>query len=67
MSGHSTTLAGLAAELRAGRLSSVELTQDLLARIRAAQAALNAFVTIDADGQTRLAAMNKGIVPLFFI
>ena len=50
MSGHSTTLAGLAAELRAGRLSSVELTQDLLARIRAAQAALNAFVTIDADG-----------------
>lgn len=27
----------------------------------------SANVTIDADGQTRLAAMNKGIVPLFFI
>jgi aspartyl-tRNA(Asn)/glutamyl-tRNA(Gln) amidotransferase subunit A len=45
-----STLAGLAAELRAGRLSSVELTRDLLARVAAAQAVLNTFVTIDEEG-----------------
>jgi aspartyl-tRNA(Asn)/glutamyl-tRNA(Gln) amidotransferase subunit A len=45
-----STLAGLAGELRAGRLSSVELTQDLLARAKAAQSVLNTFVTIDEQG-----------------
>jgi aspartyl-tRNA(Asn)/glutamyl-tRNA(Gln) amidotransferase subunit A len=55
---HNKTLAQLAADLKARKFSSVELTQDLLARIAAAQPVLNAFVTIDADGalaQARLA------------
>ena len=44
------TVADLAAALRARKLSSVELTRALLARIEAAQPRLNAFVTVDADG-----------------
>ncbi len=44
------TVAELAAALRAKQLSSVELTRSLLDRIEQAQPALNAFVTIDADG-----------------
>ena len=44
------TIAGLSAQLAARKLSSVELTQTLLARIATAQPALNAFVTVDADG-----------------
>ena len=44
------TVASLAAELAARRVSSVELVQDALARIDAAQASLNAFVTVDAEG-----------------
>ena len=45
-----STVAELAAALRARTLSSVELTRALLARIEAAQPRLNAFVTVDADG-----------------
>ena len=44
------TVAELAAALRARKLSSVELTRALLARIEAAQPRLNAFVTVAADG-----------------
>ncbi len=44
------TLAELAAALAARKISSVELTQAVLARIDAAQPTLNAFVTIDAEG-----------------
>jgi aspartyl-tRNA(Asn)/glutamyl-tRNA(Gln) amidotransferase subunit A len=44
------TLAELSAALHAGRISSVELTQGLLARIGAHNPALNAFITVDADG-----------------
>ena len=44
------TIAQLGDALRAKRVSSVELTQDTLARIRAAQDALNAFITIDDEG-----------------
>ena len=44
------TLAELAAALAAGRISSVELTQGLLARIAAHDPALNAFITVDAEG-----------------
>ena len=44
------TLAELAAALAAGRISSVELTQGLLARIAALNPALNAFVTVDEEG-----------------
>ena len=40
----------LAEALRAGRLSSVELTQGLLERIDAHGASLNAFLALDRDG-----------------
>jgi aspartyl-tRNA(Asn)/glutamyl-tRNA(Gln) amidotransferase subunit A len=43
-------IAELAGDLAAKRLSSVELTRDVLARIEAANPQLNAFVTIDGDG-----------------
>ncbi|HSV21328.1 MAG TPA: Asp-tRNA(Asn)/Glu-tRNA(Gln) amidotransferase subunit GatA [Casimicrobiaceae bacterium] len=43
------TVASLAADLAARRVSSVELVQDALSRIDAAQARLNAFVTVDAE------------------
>ena len=45
-----TTVARLAADLRAGKVSSVEVTTDLVDRIDAAQDRLNAFITIDRDG-----------------
>jgi aspartyl-tRNA(Asn)/glutamyl-tRNA(Gln) amidotransferase subunit A len=44
------TITELGVALRARRLSSVELTGALLARIEAAQGALNAFITIDREG-----------------
>jgi aspartyl-tRNA(Asn)/glutamyl-tRNA(Gln) amidotransferase subunit A len=44
------TVASLARDLRGRRVSSVELVRDAIARVEAAQASLNAFVTIDADG-----------------
>ena len=42
--------ARLAEALRAGRLSSVELTQGLLNRIDALGGPLNAFLTLDREG-----------------
>ncbi|HEY7787874.1 MAG TPA: amidase family protein, partial [Casimicrobiaceae bacterium] len=44
------TVAGLSAALAAKKISSVEITTALLARIERAQAALNAFITIDREG-----------------
>ncbi|CAG1005734.1 amidase [Burkholderiales bacterium] len=44
------TLAGLAARLAARELSAVELAQDTLSRIATLGPALNAFVTLDAEG-----------------
>ena len=44
------TVASIARDLRERRVSSVELVRDAIARVEAAQASLNAFVTIDADG-----------------
>ena len=44
------TIAELAAALAARRISSVELTQGLLARIAAHGPALNAFITVDEPG-----------------
>jgi aspartyl-tRNA(Asn)/glutamyl-tRNA(Gln) amidotransferase subunit A len=44
------TVAELAADLRAKRISSVEATADALDRIDAAQSRLNAFITVDRDG-----------------
>ena len=43
------TIGELARALRARELSSVELAQQTLSRIGEAQAALNAFITVDAD------------------
>jgi aspartyl-tRNA(Asn)/glutamyl-tRNA(Gln) amidotransferase subunit A len=62
------TVAQLAAALRGRKISSVELTRALLARIDQAQGRLNAFVTVDADGalaQARAAdaALGKGNAP----
>ncbi|HEX6136723.1 MAG TPA: Asp-tRNA(Asn)/Glu-tRNA(Gln) amidotransferase subunit GatA [Casimicrobiaceae bacterium] len=45
-----TSIGELSAALRAREVSSVELAQDALARIEAAQAPLNAFITVDAQG-----------------
>src|SRR5574337_459337 len=45
-----SSLTDLAAALAARRVSSVELTQDALARIAAANPSLNAFITVDAEG-----------------
>jgi aspartyl-tRNA(Asn)/glutamyl-tRNA(Gln) amidotransferase subunit A len=45
-----SSIAELSLALRSKKVSSVELTQASLARIARAQDALNAFVTIDADG-----------------
>jgi aspartyl-tRNA(Asn)/glutamyl-tRNA(Gln) amidotransferase subunit A len=53
-----STLGELQAALAAGRVSSVELTQLYLARIRALNGALNAFITVDEEtslGQARAA------------
>lgn len=44
-----TTLVGAAAAIAAGRVSSVELTRDCLARTRRANPRLNCFLRIDED------------------
>src|SRR4030081_3593309 len=58
----SGTVAQLVADLRARRLSSVELTRALLARIDQAQGQFNAFVTVDAEGA--LAQARAADVPI---
>ena len=62
------TVAETVAALRAKQFSAEELARDLVARIERAQATLNAFVTIDAEGalaQARAAdlALAKGNAP----
>ena len=56
MSIHRKTLAELAAGLRAGEFTSVELTRALLGRIERAQPQLNAFVSITQDSAFAQAA-----------
>ena len=46
---HNKTLAELSRQLRAKEVSSVEVTSYFLGRIARANAALNAFITVDAD------------------
>ena len=46
---HRHTLTRLAADLRARKLSSVELVRTCLGRIEASQPALNAFISITAE------------------
>jgi aspartyl-tRNA(Asn)/glutamyl-tRNA(Gln) amidotransferase subunit A len=50
------TLAEVAAAIRTRKVSSVEVTQALLARIESWQPALNAFVRLDAEGGLAAAA-----------
>ena len=62
------TIAGLSAALRARNVSSVELVQQSLARIAAAQPALNAFIAVDSDGALARAhaadaALTRGDAP----
>ena len=45
-----TSVAELAAALRARKISSVEVTTQVLDRIEAAQPRLNAFITVDREG-----------------
>ncbi|MEK9721659.1 MAG: amidase family protein, partial [Quisquiliibacterium sp.] len=49
------TLSQLAASLRAGQFSSLELTDHLLARIERADASLHAFIDVYADEARALA------------
>jgi len=49
------TIASLAPEIAAGDLSPVALTEACLARIEAGNEAINAFVTIDAEGALKTA------------
>ena len=65
---HTQTIATLSAALKAKKISSVELTQSVLARVTGAQSSLNAFVTIDTEGalqQARAAdaALATGTAP----
>ena len=46
---HEQSLAQLSAGLRAGELSSLELTQHMLQRVNAHDAGLNSFVTVTAE------------------
>jgi aspartyl-tRNA(Asn)/glutamyl-tRNA(Gln) amidotransferase subunit A len=52
------SLADLAAAVRAGRLSPVELTEDCLRRIERLDGRLRAFITVDAEG-ARAAARTR--------
>ncbi len=63
-----STVAELVQALRARKVSSEEVTRDLLGRIDASQAELNAFVTVEAEGahaQARVAdaALARGDAP----
>ncbi len=53
---HLMTVAELSAALHAGRVSSVELTRALLARIERHDRALNAFISVDAESALAEAA-----------
>jgi len=53
------TVSGVAAQLRDGTADPVELVGRVLEAVRAAQPAINAFVTVDADGAMRAAAVAK--------
>ena len=58
----SDTVAGLAAALRARKLSSVELTRDTLARIEQSQGRFNAFISIDSEGALAQAAAADAVI-----
>jgi aspartyl-tRNA(Asn)/glutamyl-tRNA(Gln) amidotransferase subunit A len=53
---HNATIKGLSSELAAGRVSSVELTRHFLHRIKALNARLNCFITLDEEASLKQAA-----------
>jgi aspartyl-tRNA(Asn)/glutamyl-tRNA(Gln) amidotransferase subunit A len=60
------TVAAARRELAAGRLSALELTQQVLARVEALNPRLNAYLHVDAEGalaQARAADASKGSDP----
>jgi aspartyl-tRNA(Asn)/glutamyl-tRNA(Gln) amidotransferase subunit A len=59
---HTLSLAQLAAGLRAGEFSSVELTRTLLARIEAHQPQLNALISVTGTGAMQAAAVADGVL-----
>jgi aspartyl-tRNA(Asn)/glutamyl-tRNA(Gln) amidotransferase subunit A len=52
-----STIAGLAGQIRAGRLSPVEVTRECLARIDRLDGRLRTFITLDAEGALRAAGI----------
>lgn len=68
---HTLTLAQATQGLRDKKFSSVELTKDLLERVKAVNPSLNAYVTVDEDGALKMAdqadkrlAGGKNVTPL---
>ncbi|HEY1898585.1 MAG TPA: Asp-tRNA(Asn)/Glu-tRNA(Gln) amidotransferase subunit GatA [Steroidobacteraceae bacterium] len=62
MSLHTKSLVQLAAGLRSGEFSSVELTRELLARIEAHQPQLNALISVTATSAMQEAAAADGVL-----
>jgi len=52
---HNATISSLSADLAAGKLSSVELTQHFLNRIRALSGRYNCFITVDEEASLKQA------------
>jgi aspartyl-tRNA(Asn)/glutamyl-tRNA(Gln) amidotransferase subunit A len=59
---HTKSLVQLAAGLRSGEFSSVELTRELLARIEAHQPQLNALISVTATSAMQEAAAADGVL-----
>jgi aspartyl-tRNA(Asn)/glutamyl-tRNA(Gln) amidotransferase subunit A len=53
------TVASVAGRLRDGTADPVELVEQVLAAVQATQPAINAFVTVDADGARKAAAVAR--------
>jgi len=58
---HNATIKSLAADLAARKLSSVELTQHLLSRIKALNGKYNCFITLDEEAALKQARAADGL------
>ncbi|NQU08532.1 MAG: amidase, partial [Candidatus Abyssubacteria bacterium] len=52
---HKMTISELAPKIRSRKISPVELTQDVLDRIKKLDPALNAYITVDTEGALKAA------------